>query len=75
MEVRLGQNQSPGTTYKVVPPSLTTVKQHYSYAFVMANATDLNARLMFNLGASTRDVYLDNVAVWMVAPGDFNRDR
>jgi hypothetical protein len=75
MEVRLGQNQSPWTTYKVVAPSLTTVKQHFSYPFVMVNSTDLNARLMFNLGAATRDVYLDNVAVWMVAPGDFNLDR
>lgn len=75
MEARLGQNQSPWTAYKITSPSLTPTRQHFSYPFVMANATDLNARLAFNLGASTRDVYLDNVSLWMVAPGDFNRDR
>ncbi|HSU57268.1 MAG TPA: aryl-sulfate sulfotransferase [Candidatus Dormibacteraeota bacterium] len=75
MEVRLALNQPPFTAYKIVSPSLTPAVQHFSYPFVMTNATDLNARLAFNLGASTRDVYLDNIAVWMVAPGDFNRDR
>lgn len=75
MEVRLGQDQSPWTAYKITTPSLTPANQHFSYAFVMANTTDLNARLMFNLGVSTKDVYLDNVSVWMLAPGDLNRDR
>ena len=75
IEVRLGQDQTPFTTYKVISPSLTTSPQHFTYFFTMTSVSDLNARLMFNVGASTRDVYLDNVSIWMVAPGDFDRDR
>jgi hypothetical protein len=74
-EVRLGQDQSPWTSYKIATPSLTPAQQHFTYPFVMTNATDLNARLTFNLGASPRDVYLDNASLWLVAVGDFNRDR
>jgi endoglucanase len=75
IEARLGQAQTSGTSYEIASPSLTTTKQHFTYPFVMQNTTDLNARLMFNAGASTNDLYIDNVSVWMVAPGDFNRDR
>jgi hypothetical protein len=75
IEVRLGQDQTPFATYKVFSPSLTTSPQHFTYYFTMANVSDFNARLMFNVGASTRDVYLDNVSLRMVAQGDFNRDR
>ena len=74
VEARLGQNQSPWTMYKIASPLLTPSRQHFTYPFVMQNATDLNARLMFNLGASSIDVYLDNVSLFKVAPGDFNRD-
>jgi hypothetical protein len=75
MEARLGLNQSPWTTYKITSPTLTPTLQHFTYSFVMTNATDLDARLAFNFGGSTRDVFLDNVSLWMVARGDFNRDR
>ena len=74
MEVRLGQNKSPWTTYKVAAPSLTPTRQRFSYPFVMVNSTDFDARLMFNLGASLIDVYLDNITVFKAAPADFNRD-
>jgi hypothetical protein len=75
LEARLLMNQSPSSTYKVVTPSLTPTKQHFSYPFTMSFATDLNTRLAFNLGASAMDVYLDNISVYSVAPGDFNRDK
>ena len=75
MEVRLGQAVTSGTSYEIASPSLTTTKQHFTYAFTMQSTTDLNSRLMFNVGASTYAVYIDNASVWMVAPGDFNRDR
>lgn len=74
MEVRVGQNQAPWTTYKVAAPTLTTTRQRFSYPFVMVNATDLDARVMFNLGVSSIDVFLDNVAVFKPASGDFNQD-
>ena len=75
LEARLLMNQSPSSTYKVVTPSLTPTKQHFSYPFTMSLATDLNTLLAFNLGASAMDVYLDNISVYSVAPGDFNRDK
>ena len=74
MEVRLGQALTSGTSYKIASPSLTPTKQHFTYPFIMQNTTDLNARWC-STGGFTNDVYLDNVSVWMVAPGDFNRDR
>jgi hypothetical protein len=40
----------------------------------MQNTTDLNARLMFNLGGALGDIYLDNVSVFEVPPGDLNLD-
>ena len=75
MEARLGQAVTSGTSYAIASPLLTTNKQHFIYPFTMQYTTDLNSRLMFNAGASTYDVYLDNVSVWMLAPGDFNWDR
>jgi hypothetical protein len=75
IEARLGQNQAPLASYRLASPSLTPVPQHFTYPFVMTNATDLNARLTVNCGTSTRDVYLDNVSLWLVAVGDLNRDR
>ena len=75
LEARLLMNQSPSSTYKVVTPSLMPTKQHFSYPFTLSFATDLNTRLAFNLGASAMDVYLDNISVYSVAPGDFNRDK
>jgi hypothetical protein len=55
---------------------LTPVPQHYRYVFTMTAATDLNASVFFNLGSalSAHSVYLDNVALFQVAPGDLNTD-
>ena len=75
LEARLLMNQSPSTTYKAVTPSLTPTKQHFSYPFTLSFSTDLNTQLAFNLGASATDVYLDNISVYSVASGDFNRDK
>jgi len=74
MEARLSQNQSPFATYKIASFSLTTSPQHFSVPFT-AQTTDLNVLLAFNMGAASGDVYLDNVSLWMAAPGDFNQDR
>lgn len=74
MELRLGQDQPPWTSYLIASPSLATTRQRYTYTFVMQRATDLNARLMFNLGGALGDIYLDNVSVFAVPPGDLNSD-
>jgi hypothetical protein len=75
MEARVGQDQSPFTGYKVASVSLTPVTNHFRYPFAMTQATDLNGRVVFNVGVTPVDVYLDNVALWMVAPGDFDQDK
>ncbi len=40
----------------------------------MSAATDSNASIFFNVGSSANPVYLDNVSLWNVAPGDLNLD-
>jgi hypothetical protein len=74
MEVRVLMNQSPSTSYTVATPALTVLKQHFAYPFFMQNETDLNARLAFDLGAYSGDVYLDNISLFEVCPGDCNLD-
>lgn len=74
IEVRLGQDASPFTAYRVFDPTLTTASQHFVYTFTMTNSTDLNARLAFNQGAALGDVYLDNVVLFNSPPGDINSD-
>lgn len=44
-------------------PELTTETKHFSYFFTMENDTDLTARLEFNLGLDTNDVWIGNVSV------------
>ena len=44
-------------------PELTTDSQHFSYFFTMENDTDPTARLEFNLGLDTNDVWIGNVSV------------
>ncbi|MCR4736263.1 MAG: family 16 glycosylhydrolase [Treponema sp.] len=44
-------------------PELSTQLQHYSYFFTMENESDLTARLEFNLGLDTNDLWLSNVSL------------
>lgn len=44
-------------------PELTIESQHFSYFFTMENDTDPTARLEFNLGLDTNDVWIGNVSV------------
>ena len=44
-------------------PQLTEEIQHYSYFFTMENDTDPTARLEFNMGLDTNDVWIGNVSV------------
>ena len=65
IDVKLGQDQSPFGIYYTASPTLRTTTNHFTYAFAMTNATDLNARLMFNLGGLARDVVLDNISLYL----------
>ena len=44
-------------------PELSTETKHFSYFFTMENDTDPTARLEFNLGLDSNDVWLGNVSV------------
>ena len=44
-------------------PQLTTRIDHYEYFFTMENETDPTARLEFNLGLDSNDVWIGNVHV------------
>jgi Dockerin type I domain len=74
IEVRLGQDASPFASYAVFSPTLTPLQHRFAYTFVMQSPTDLNARLMFNLGGAPGNVYLDNISVFNPPVGDLNLD-
>jgi len=58
----VGKNSDPWTVYSGNHIfSLTTTKQTYSYFFIMAEPSDQQARFGFDVGASTADVFFDNV--------------
>jgi hypothetical protein len=40
----------------------------------MKQASDFSATLFFNLGTASGDVYIDNVNLYQVPPGDLNLD-
>jgi len=76
IEAKLAQLASPNANYSGNDVLfLTPIPTHYRYVFTMQQTSDLNANVMFNLGSSAFDVYLDNVLLFNAAAGDFNLDR
>jgi beta-glucanase (GH16 family) len=80
----VGKNADPWTVYSGSHPiALTTKRQTYTYSFVMKDPTDNKARLGFDIGSSSEDVFFDNIflskGVWRNpvvnrethAPGEF----
>ena len=64
----VGKNSDPWNVYsgsQII--SLTTTKQTYTYSFIMNEPTDNLARLGFDIGVSSSDVYFDNV---VLGPGE-----
>ncbi len=60
----VGKNSDPWIVYSGSNIfAITTSKQNYSYSFTMQNATDLVARLGFDIGLSTSGVYFDNISM------------
>ena len=75
IEVELSQSVSPFIAYSALPsPFLTPNLTHYHYLVTMQQPSDLSANLIFNLGASSADVYLDNISLFSPAVGDLNLD-
>ena len=60
----VGKNSAPWTLYSGTQQfALTTSKQTFSYSFIMNAPTDIHSRLGFDIGASSADVYFDNVTL------------
>src|SRR5262249_8773912 len=67
IDVKLAQSVAPFADYShISPPYLTPNSTHYRYVFTMTQRTDFSASLLFNLGYSTADVYLQNVSLFSV---------
>jgi len=75
IEAKVGQDESPWTNYsKIGYSSITPNTKHFRYPFTMQAPSDYNARVVFNAGTSDIDVYIDNVSLINVLPGDFDFD-
>jgi hypothetical protein len=75
IDVHLAQRVSPFMNYSQPTATfLTPNRAHFRYPFTMRQPSDSSASLVFNLGASTADVYLDNVSLFSPAAGDLNQD-
>jgi hypothetical protein len=58
----VGKNTDPWTVYSGNQIfTLSTTKQAYAYSFIMTETSDQQARFGFDLGASSADVFFDNV--------------
>jgi hypothetical protein len=75
IEAKVGQDESPWTNYsKIGYSSITPNPTHFRYPFTMQDASDYSARVVFNMGTSPFDVYVDNISLITVLPGDFDFD-
>ena len=62
------------TNYSKTGPSLLTTKPtHYSYPFVMEDPSDFNALVVFLMGTSNADVYLDNIVLKRITESDVSK--
>jgi beta-glucanase (GH16 family) len=75
ISVIVGKNSDPWTGYSGDHIfSLTTAKQTYTFSFVMNLPTDHQARFGFDIGASSNDVFIDNVLLREATnPSNVNR--
>ena len=69
------QNSAASLNYSgTKTPALSSTKQHFRYIFTMTAMSDFSSMVVFNLGTSTRPVYLDNISLFNPQPGDLNMD-
>ena len=65
-EIKIAQNGDLYTDYsRLGPTSLGRSRKRYEYRFIMQNQSDSDARIVFNLGQQTVDVFIDNVSLKM----------
>ncbi len=76
IEPKVAMIASPNTNYsKTSAIALTAVKKHFQYDFTMTDATDNNARVVFNCGLSDIEVMLDNISVRQIVPADVKENQ
>jgi hypothetical protein len=61
---------------QLAPRTISPVPTRYRETFTVSDPSDLGARLVFSIGASDADVYLDNVSLVLAGHrlGDLNQD-
>jgi hypothetical protein len=77
VEVNVFQGRSSGLNYsQLAPRTISPVPTRYRETFTVSDPSDLGARLVFAIGASDADVYLDNVSLVLAGHrlGDLNQD-
>jgi hypothetical protein len=75
IQAMVAQDGSPNLNYSGTSSTyLTPAPNHFRYVFTMNAATDFNADVLFNLGSSSADVFLDNASLFNSPPGDINLD-
>jgi hypothetical protein len=75
IDVKLAQAISPFTDYSsITSPFLTPTRTHFRYVFTMLQPSDFSANLLFNMGTSAADVFLDNISLFNPPVGDLNMD-
>ncbi|MDA3893974.1 MAG: glycosyl hydrolase family 8 [Salinivirgaceae bacterium] len=65
IKAQVEKNGDPWTTYGGGSIDITNQMANYSYDFTMSEPTDAAARISFNLGASSEDVIIDNVILYV----------
>jgi hypothetical protein len=64
IEAEVEKNGPPWTNYSRKGLTwLTQTKQHFSHQFVMSDATEFEARIVFNIGGVNSDVIFDNISL------------
>jgi len=64
IEAKVGQDGAPYINYsRIGYIYVTPQREHLVYSFMMQDATDFNTLVVFNMGMSNADVYIDNVSL------------
>ncbi|MBN1479514.1 T9SS C-terminal target domain-containing protein [candidate division KSB1 bacterium] len=70
------QQESPFTNYgEIGLTALSTRSKHFAYTFKMKHQTDFNAAVVFILGQSVGDVYIDNVSLKRIVDARITREE
>ncbi len=74
IEAVILQNGEPYINYSQIGSTLLTTKSnHYSYPFIMEESSDFNALVVFFMGNSDADVYIDNISFKRITGSDVSK--